>query len=836
LRQRLSLDLGDVPLKEALTAIAQRSGLDLVYSDDVLPAGARVSLRAEGITVAAALTDVLTDADVDVVFSRNGRAALVPRAKAGVLDSGSVRGRVTDAKTGQPIVGASVALAGTRWRATTDENGQYRIAEVAPGTYTVMASRIGYTKQTQSVTVAAGQEVTVDVALQAAATELEQVVVTGTVKPTAEKAIPTPISVITADQIQQRGYQRLDQVFRGDIPGAFAFDPGGNNYLTRISFRGASNVGFGYPYVKTYIDGIEVSDFVYLATIDPNSIERIEVVRGPQASTIYGSEALGGVIQIFTKKGDLSSPSPTVEATVSGGVIQSRWGNAAQQDHSLALRGGTKDFGYQLGGGYVHNGDWVPEVQSTNASLWGGVHQVQGPVTVELSARYYNKTFDQPLPPDLTSYAVFSKPTYTNYTAGQQTYGLKVRYAATSHWEHTLVVGYDRRSYEYHRTQARFTTPADSFLAVSSSDESKPSVAYNTTYEVSLGPSVQSSLTAGVDHWTWGSSGFFAGSTTSTTSPSSSSAYRLESRNTGYFAQAQVGFREAAFLTAGLRAEDNSTLGRDFGLAWAPRVGVSYVRGFGGLNAKARVAYGKAIRPAFPGEADAVVTSYSNQRANPTLGVEQQVGADGGVALYFRRRASLEATYYNQTARDLIAAVLVDASTSPPTNQFQNVGRIKNTGWEFQGRLNAGHVSLAATYTITKSVVQQLSPGYTGDLRPGDQLLLVPKYTAGATLAYSVGRTALNLGMTHVGSWTNYDNVALYAFYFGGQPYRGSQRAYWLTYSAFTKLNLSVSQAVTNSLTVFVRSNNLTNNNVLEVSNVQVNTGRVTMIGVRTKL
>src|SRR5260370_16293309 len=106
LRQRLSLDLDDIPLKAALTAIAHQSGLDLVYSDDVLPFGAPVSLRAEGITVAAALTDVLADANVDVLFSRNGRAALVPRGKAGVLDTGSVRGRVTDAKTGQPIPGA----------------------------------------------------------------------------------------------------------------------------------------------------------------------------------------------------------------------------------------------------------------------------------------------------------------------------------------------------------------------------------------------------------------------------------------------------------------------------------------------------------------------------------------------------------------------------------------------------------------------------------------------------------------------------------------------------------------------------------------------------------
>src|SRR5436190_18892092 len=179
LRQRLSLDLGDVPLKEALTAIAQQSGLDLVYSDDVLPVGARVSLRADGITVVAALTDVLTDADVDVVFSRNGRAALVPRAKAGVLDTGSVRGRVTDAKTGQPVSNATVLIEQTRFGARTDEDGRYRITGVPGGTYTVTARRLGYQRVAQSVTTSGG-EVVLDFSLAVLPTTRDEIIVTVT--------------------------------------------------------------------------------------------------------------------------------------------------------------------------------------------------------------------------------------------------------------------------------------------------------------------------------------------------------------------------------------------------------------------------------------------------------------------------------------------------------------------------------------------------------------------------------------------------------------------------------------------------------------------------------
>ncbi len=199
-------------------------------------------MRAEGITVVAALTDVLFDTDVDVVFSPNGRATLVRRADR--TQGGTVAGRVTDAKSGKVIPKVLVYLEGTRWRATTGEDGAYRLVEVAAGTYTLTASRIGFAKQGQSVTVAAGQELTANVALEAAATELEQVVVTGTVIPTERKAVPTPISVITGDEIEQKGYQHVDQIFRGDVPGAFAWDLGSANYYTDIQVRGRKGLPF----------------------------------------------------------------------------------------------------------------------------------------------------------------------------------------------------------------------------------------------------------------------------------------------------------------------------------------------------------------------------------------------------------------------------------------------------------------------------------------------------------------------------------------------------------------------------------------------------------------
>ncbi len=837
LRRLVSLDLEQPTVGRLLDAIERQTGLKFLYSADRLPANRVVPLRAESITIAAALTEILLDSGLDVVLSTGNQVAFV-EVKTGVAGAwdgeGAIAGRVTDKRTGSGLVGATVTVDGIRQSAVTGSDGRYRLAKVAPGTYTVRARYIGYAPGMASVAVGADQDVTADFVLEQSAQQLSEVVTTGTVTPTEIKALPTPISVVTGDEIARKGYQRVDQIFRGDIPGAIAWDPGSLNYLADINIRGASTIGTGF--VKTYIDGVELASRYDVTLIDPASIERIEVLRGPQGSTIYGSDATGGVMQIFTKKGAFNSGRPQIEAKASAGFVESQWDNTVQQDHSLAVAGGGRDFSYQVGGGYMHFGDWVPEAAQTKSGLHGSARMLQGPLTVELSTRYSNMSIGSPFNPAFGSFLYYSKPFYQHEALRQQTYGVNVGYVATPHWRHNLRLGYDQTGSDTRQTQPRLTTPADSFLTVSEGTSSKASVAYNTTYETSLGRAVSASLTAGVEYWRFHSEAFFGSrADTSASYLPSAGGDVTQYDNSGYFAQAQLGLSDALFLTAGLRAEKNSNFGADFGLAWAPRAGVSYVRAIGDVTAKARVAYGKAIRPPDPGLATHGISVYDEILANAHLGPELQRGWDGGLELYFGTRASLEATYYNQTAVGLIDFVAIDLNAAPPKYQYQNIGEIKNKGWEFEGRLNAGRLSLSGTYSITSSVVQALSPTYTGELLPGDPMLEIPKHVAGATLSYGVARTAINLGMTSVGSWTADNVLQLYGYYYGGQPYLGSPRAYWTTYPAFTKLNLSVSQGVNDRLSVFAQADNLTNSQAAERYDYVVNHGRVTTIGLRAK-
>ncbi len=819
LRQRISLDLRDVPLKEALTAIARQSGLDLVYSDDVLPVGARVSLRAEGITVAAALTDVLTDADVDVVFSRNGRAALVPRAKAGVLDSGSVRGRVTDAKTGQAIAGAGVVLVGTRWHATTDESGQYRIHDVAAGTYTLTASRIGYVKQNQSVTVAAGQEVTADAALQAVATELEQLVVTGTVVPTERKALPTPISVITADDIAQQNLQRVDEVFRGDVPGAIAWDQGPFNNFSTVAVRGATEL-IGTSGIKTFIDGVEVAEPIYIATIDPNTVDRVEIIRGPQASTLYGSGALNGVMQVFTKKGRFDhGPELTGKVSVGGVSGFDGSGTALQTDNAVSLLGGDNKTTYSLSAAYSYIGEWVPSYHTPTWNVAAGGQTTQGLVTLSSSLRYVDKTIDLPWDTRFQTYTAFSKPPYITGHLRQQTEGVTTGWQATPSWLHTFTVGYDQSYFTLQKTQPSLTTPADTFLFTSAILRTKTSLLYHTDLSVGLGKAMRAVVAAGVNY------DGFNGAVSSTLKAWT---------NTGYFGQVQISAAERLFLTAGLRAEQNPNFGADFGTAWSPRIGAAYVWTLGPTTVKLRGSYGESIRAPDPGERDALATPYSVQLANPSLAPERQRGIDGGVEVYLER-TSLSVTYYNQQAIDLLTSVAVPPPPGDtlPTSQWQNISRVKNNGWEFEVRRRSGPLQVSGTYSITNSTVRKLSPDYpAGRYQVGDPILGIPHRSGGVTVTYwPLPKTTLTTSVTYIGHWTENDVVGSYGFYFGGQPYRGSQRAYWIGYPAVTKVAVGVNQTLGKGLTTFLRVENLGNSLRYEQNNGNIPKPRSVIVG-----
>jgi TonB-dependent SusC/RagA subfamily outer membrane receptor len=317
LGRRLSLELDGATLKQALGEISHQSGLRLVYSDDVLPHDdRRVQLRAEGITVVAALTDVLFDAGVDIVFSRSGGAALVRRTAVALpVQTGVISGHVTDSISGQGIGGVAIAVEATRLSATTAADGGYTIRGVPAGNRSITARRLGYAQARRTANIEADQEATVDFVLTRVAAALEEVITTVTGEQ-RKLEVGNSIGTIQAENIvRDAPIRRLADLINARVPGVQVVENGGfTGGSARIRIRGLNSASVSNDPLL-YVDGIRVDNsngsqvFGFgqrsgrFNDINPNEIQSVEIVKGPSAATLYGTDAANGVILITTKRG-----------------------------------------------------------------------------------------------------------------------------------------------------------------------------------------------------------------------------------------------------------------------------------------------------------------------------------------------------------------------------------------------------------------------------------------------------------------------------------------------------------------------------------------------------
>ncbi len=317
--RRIAVDLDGVPLKEALAEISARSGLTLVYGDGVLPADKRVHLRAEQITVVAALTDVLADIGVDVLFNSRGGATLVRRTVLQRVLAGVITGRITDAVTSEGISGVQVYVEGSRSRSSSDASGRYRLSDIPSGTHTLAARRLGYAPTTSTVTVPQGEDLTVDFSMRPTASSLSEVVVTATGEQRRVE-LGHVVARINADSVvKAASVGSLSELLNGRVAGlqvnTFQGTVGGE---ISLQLRGPSTIQLSTEPI-IIVDGIRftgrAAGRVFLGSVNnveptsplndlnPNEIESIEIAKGPSAATLYGTDAANGVIVITTKRG-----------------------------------------------------------------------------------------------------------------------------------------------------------------------------------------------------------------------------------------------------------------------------------------------------------------------------------------------------------------------------------------------------------------------------------------------------------------------------------------------------------------------------------------------------
>jgi iron complex outermembrane receptor protein len=335
----------------------------------------------------------------------------------------------------------------------------------------------------------------------------------------------------------------------------------------------------------------------------------------------------------------------------------------------------------------------------------------------------------------------------------------------------------------------------------------------------------------------------------------------IQRRTTAGVAQANLSWRDAGYLTGGLRIERNDVLGSST-VSVLPMIGAAAVQDYGPFTVKLRSAYGRGIRQAANAARETAWFDPRGDAHRLSLSPEEQSGIEAGVDFFFGKSFGLQVTRFDQLASGLIQRVAytytgTQTSGRPSQNtgesepvhpgdrhieySFQNVGEITNRGWELKGDVNVAALSLSGTFSTVDSRVRRVARGYTGDLRVGDRMLDVPARTGSLTAALIGASWTGSLTASRSWDWINYDEVALAGAFSNStqtdQALVGQElRNYWLRYAGVTRLRASIGRNLFSGLAFTLSGENLLNRQHGEPDNITVVPGRTLTLGLKARL
>ncbi|RBQ02444.1 SusC/RagA family TonB-linked outer membrane protein [Pedobacter miscanthi] len=221
-------------------------------------------------------------------------------ATSAMAQERTITGTVTGSEDRLPLPGVSVKINGANGGTQTGADGRYTL-RVPSNVSQIEFSYIGYVRQTRTI----GSATVINVVLESDSKTLTDVVVTGVGVATQKKLVPIDVATLDSKDFPKSATTNVTQALQGQIAGAQIIQrsgqPGAN---AQIILRGFTNLASSSPLIL--IDGVQASSDL-LTSLDPNIVDRIEVVKGSAGGMLYGAQGGNGVIQVFTKKGAKNS-------------------------------------------------------------------------------------------------------------------------------------------------------------------------------------------------------------------------------------------------------------------------------------------------------------------------------------------------------------------------------------------------------------------------------------------------------------------------------------------------------------------------------------------------
>jgi vitamin B12 transporter len=669
---------------------------------------------------------------------------LVPadaRAEALAPASATVAGRVAGVvRTADGAVLPHVAVTlrgpGEPVVVTTGPEGGFRAAGLGAGEYTAAVDTPGLEPRGDArVHVAAGAEARLDVVLVPAPVR-EHVVVSATRAEATLSTLGVATEVLERERIDERAAPALLTLLE-EVPGVAVARTGGTGLQASAFIRGGES-----RYARVLVDGVAVNqpggayDF---GTALPFELERVEVVRGA-ASSLYGSDALAGVVSLETRRAR-PGETPSLRAEGEGGDF-------AWRRFSGATSGARGAFDWNAGVQRLTTDNAQPNsaFAETAAALSAGV-RVDAATDARLVVRFDDGTVGTAGP------TAFGRPDLDAAFERTDSVGaLRVR-RVTSTITHQLQAGYAR-------TRQLSLNPLDSgdwvpeyqgmVGAYTLSDYPDAAGFQNQTARLSGGYQLDAALgrrhllTAGAEaeHET-GEIGNRAGDLLQPTRTSA-----------GVYVQDRVLLGSRAYLTVGGRVERNGS----YGTHAVPRAALAVRLRDGEDATTLRASAGLGIKePSF-------LESYGESffaKGNPNLDPEKSRTFDLGVEQrLFGSRLRAAVTYFHHDYRDQIAYTVVDYDTYEGT--YVNLAHTRSQGVEssLEARPLAA-LQLLAQYTFQDGEIVESPSGFDNVYAAGRPLLRRPRHQGSLTAAYGFGRGSVGATLVRVGERTDSDFVGV---------------------------------------------------------------------------
>jgi TonB-dependent SusC/RagA subfamily outer membrane receptor len=247
---------------------------------------------------------------------------LLALAPVSALAEGTITGKITASDTREAMIGANVYLKGTTIGAVSKEDGSYTITNIPPGAYTLVASFVGYRTESSKINIVSTETVTANFTMKVDVFLGEEVVVTGIASRTSKEVAEVAVSRVAAAQLTEiNNYQSVSQLVTGKVAGV-SLAPSSGNAGSGFRFNIRSGGGLnGDEQPIIYIDGVRMDNSEFggpltdgfgvggqgislLASINPEDIEKMEILKGPAAAASYGTGGANGVVLITTKRGN----------------------------------------------------------------------------------------------------------------------------------------------------------------------------------------------------------------------------------------------------------------------------------------------------------------------------------------------------------------------------------------------------------------------------------------------------------------------------------------------------------------------------------------------------